>query len=46
MNGYWYCMASKIIAVAGFVTLVIFDYPWWGLMCFVCIATLDGDIKP
>lgn len=45
MSGYTYCLLSKAIAIAGFVTLVIYDSPWLGLLCFLVVASVDGEIK-
>lgn len=43
MNLYWYCFLSKIIGITGFVTLVIYDHPWMGVLCFLVIAAVDSD---
>lgn len=45
MSAYWHCLLSKIVSIAGFVTLVIFDHPWIGLICLIFVATIDGEIK-
>lgn len=39
-----YCAVCKAIACAGFVTLVIFDHPWLGLLCFFFAASIDGTL--
>lgn len=45
MNDYWYCIASKIIGITGFVTLVIFGHPWFGAACLLFIAINPEDNK-
>ena len=46
MNAYWYCLASKLIAVGGFAVLVIFDHPWLGLLCLIAaMASMDSELK-
>lgn len=46
MNAYWYCLISKVISISGFIVLVIFGYPWWGCVCLLLVASIDGDLKP
>ena len=38
-----YLLASKAIAVAGFVTLAINGSPWWGLCCFIVVAYVESN---
>ena len=42
MNAFVYCLLTKVVAVAGFVALVIHDYPWWGLLCFLVVSFVEG----
>jgi len=45
MSNYWYCLASKAIAVSGFVALAVNGSPWWGLCCFYVVASIDGKLE-
>jgi hypothetical protein len=45
MTGYWYCLLTKILAICGFCYLAVNGSPWWGLCCFLLVASVDGEIK-
>lgn len=44
MSDLHYCLGSKIVAITGFVSLVAIDHPWWGLCCFLVVATVDRKL--
>lgn len=46
MSAFTYCLATKVVAIAGFLALVVYGHPWWVLLCFPVVASVDGEIEP
>lgn len=45
MNAWAYLALHNVASIAGGVYLVSHDCPWWGLLCFVLVASTTVSTK-